>query len=208
MASTRRTSKTPYDDGVAASAEAGEQAARLSQSLTDTAQQIWLAGVGAFARAQAESTKLFEGLVKEGLNLEKSALRFADTQAEVVRDAVETGVDTAAARAAGTWEQLEAAVEGGVRRALTRLGVPDRNELDALSRRVESLSAELRKHNGGKPTGAARATRQPAPARKAAKRASGSAAAAGSATTAKSATKPATKSTKKTPRKSATSARR
>jgi len=208
MASTRGTNKTPYDDGVAASAEAGEQAARLSQSLTDTAQQIWLAGVGAFARAQAESTKLFDGLVKEGLNLEKSALKFADTQAEVVRDAVETGVDTATARAAGTWEQLEAAVEGGVRRALTRLGVPDRKELDALNRRVESLSAELRKHNGGKQTGAARAAGQPAPARKASKRVSSSASAARSAPTAKSATKPATRSAKKTTRKSAPSARK
>ena len=204
MASTRRTTKTPYDDGVATSAEAGEQAARLSQSLTDTAQQIWLAGVGAFARAQAESTKLFEGLVKEGLNLEKSALKFADTQAEVVRDAVETGVDTATARATGTWEQLEAAVEGGVRRALTRLGVPDRNEMAELSRRVESLSAELRKQSGGKNTGAAQAARQPAPARKVSKRGSRSASAARSAPAAKAATKPA----KKTTRKSATSARK
>lgn len=208
MASTRKTNKTPYDNGVAASAEAGEQAARLSQSLTDTAQQIWLAGVGAFSRAQAESTKLFEGLVKEGLNLEKSALKFADTQAEVVRDAVETGVDAATARASGTWEQLEAAVEGGVRRALTRLGVPDRNELNELSRRVESLSAELRRHNGGRKSGASQTAGQPAPARKASKSASRSAPAARSAPSAKSATKPATKSAKKTARKSATSARK
>ena len=208
MANTRRTTKTPYDDGVATSAEAGEQAARLSQSLTDTAQQIWLAGVGAFARAQAESTKLFEGLVKEGLNLEKSALTIADTQAEVVRDAVETGVDSATARATGTWEQLEAAVEGGVRRALTRLGVPDRNEMAELSRRVESLSAELRKQNGGKKTGTAQAAKRPAPAKKATRRASKPASAARSASAAKSTTTPATKSAKKTTRKSATSARR
>ncbi|HSM10008.1 MAG TPA: phasin family protein, partial [Lysobacter sp.] len=178
--------------------------ARLSQSLTDTAQQIWLAGVGAFARAQAESTKLFEGLVKEGLNLEKSALRFADTQAEVVRDVVETGVDSAAARATGTWEQLEAAVEGGVRRALTRLGVPDREELAELSRRVESLSAELRKHNGGRKAGAAGATRAAAPAKKATKRASKAASAARPASPAKT----ASKSANKPARKSATSARK
>ena len=203
MASTRRT-KTPYDDGVTTSAEAGEQAARLSQSLADTAQQIWLAGVGAFARAQTESTKLFEGLVKEGLSLEKSALRFADTQAAVVRDAVETGVDTATARATGALGQLEAAVEGGVRRALTRLGVPDRNELAELSRKVESLSAELRKHNGGRKTGAAGATRAAAPAKKATKRASKAAPAASPASPAKA----ASKSANKPARKSATSARK
>ena len=40
------------------------EAERLSKSLSESAQQIWLAGVGAFSRAQAEGTKLFEGLVK------------------------------------------------------------------------------------------------------------------------------------------------
>ena len=53
------------------------QAERLSKSLSESAQQIWLAGVGAFGRAQAEGTKLFEGLVKEGLNLENTARKFA-----------------------------------------------------------------------------------------------------------------------------------
>lgn len=169
MASTRKTTKTPKDDA----ATSAEQAARLSRSLSGTAQQIWLAGIGALARAQTESTKLFEGLVKEGLTIEQSAMKFADTQAHVIRNAVESGVDTAAARAAGTWDQLESAVEGGVRRALVRLGVPDRDELAELSRRVESLSAELRKRGGG----AKAATSRPAPARKAAKRAPAKAAA-------------------------------
>lgn len=207
MGNTRkstRTPKTPYDDGMASSTEADEQAARLSQSLSDTAQQIWLAGVGAFARAQAESTKLFEGLVKEGLSLEQSAIRFADTQAEVIRDAVESGVDTAAARASGTWGQLEAAVEGGVRRALTRLGVPDRNELAELSRRVESLSSELRRQRGGQqaPPG------QPEQARKAAKRQAPPKAAAATRPTTKAVRTPAKKATKKATKKITASTRR
>lgn len=211
MANTHKstsTPKTPYEDGMASAAEAGEQAARLSQSLSDTAQQIWLAGIGAFARAQAESTKLFEGLVKEGLSLEQSAIKFADTQAEVIRDAVESGVDTAAARASGTWDQLEAAVEGGVRRALTRLGVPDRKELAELSRRVESLSSELRRQRGGQQTSPG----QPAQARKVAKRkAPAKAANATKPTTsaAKRSTKKATtKATKKATKKTTASTRR
>jgi poly(hydroxyalkanoate) granule-associated protein len=189
MANTRKTTKTPNDDA-ATSAEAGEQAARLSRSLSGTAQQIWLAGIGALARAQTESTKLFEGLVKEGLTIEQSAMKFADAQAHVIRNAVESGVDTAAARAAGTWDQLESAVEGGVRRALVRLGVPDREELAELSRRVESLSAELRKRGGG----AKAATGQPAQARKAAKRAPAKTAAAA---------RPGTKAVKKSAKKAA-----
>ena len=47
------------------------QAEQLSKRLGESAQQVWLAGVGAFGRAQAEGTKLFETLVKEGLSLEQ-----------------------------------------------------------------------------------------------------------------------------------------
>src|SRR5690606_38835643 len=65
------------------------QAEKLSKTLSESAQQIWLAGVGAFGRAQAEGTKLFEGLVKEGLNLEQTARRFADSRGNAVRDVVE-----------------------------------------------------------------------------------------------------------------------
>ncbi|PAK99390.1 poly(hydroxyalkanoate) granule-associated protein, partial [Staphylococcus hominis] len=34
--------------------------------LTGSAQQIWLAGLGVFARAQAEGSRVFDDLVKEG----------------------------------------------------------------------------------------------------------------------------------------------
>ena len=77
---------------------AQEQAERLSKTLSESAQQIWLAGVGAFGRAQAEGTKLFEGLVKEGLNLEQTARKFTGGQAGALRDAVESKVGQARER--------------------------------------------------------------------------------------------------------------
>ncbi|HQX93164.1 MAG TPA: phasin family protein, partial [Thermomonas sp.] len=49
------------------------QAERLGKSITESAQQIWLAGMGAFNRAQAEGGKLFESLVRDGLSLEQTA---------------------------------------------------------------------------------------------------------------------------------------
>src|SRR3546814_8122501 len=83
-----------------------------------SAQQIWLAGVGAFGRAQAEGTKLFEGLVKEGLNLEQTARKFADHRGNAVRDVVENRVDQARERATDTWDRLEKVFEDRVQRAL------------------------------------------------------------------------------------------
>jgi poly(hydroxyalkanoate) granule-associated protein len=127
------------------------QAEQLSKTLSESAQQVWLAGVGAFSRAQTEGTKLFESLIKEGLKLEQNALRFAGGQADVVRGAVESKVGQARERATDTWDRLEKVFEDRVQRALTKLGVPGRDDLAELTRKVDTLTAELRKQ-GGKPT--------------------------------------------------------
>lgn len=128
-------------------AAGGAQADQLSKTISESAQQIWLAGVGAFSRAQAEGTRLFEGLVKEGLNLEKTARSFAGDRAEVVRDAVESSVEQARERATDTWDRLEKVFEDRVHRALVTLGVPGRDDLRDLSRRVDALTTELRRQN-------------------------------------------------------------
>lgn len=139
-----------------ASAAATADAERLSRSLSESAQQIWLAGVGAFSRAQAEGTKLFEALVKEGMGLEQTVRKFAGGRADVVRDAVESRVDQARERATDTWDKLEKVFEDRVQRALVKLGVPSREDLNDLSARVETLTEELRRQ-GGKPAAARKA---------------------------------------------------
>lgn len=139
------------------------QAERLGKSITESAQQIWLAGMGAFNRAQAEGGKLFESLVRDGLSLEQTARKFTGARAELVRDAVEGSVGQARERAADTWDKLEKVFEDRVQRALVKLGVPGRDDLNALTHRVERLTEELRKANGGSaPKKAAKAPRKAA----------------------------------------------
>jgi poly(hydroxyalkanoate) granule-associated protein len=150
MATFKKTAKKKTS-GKSDKVSAQQQAERLSRSLSESAQQIWLAGVGAFGRAQAEGTKLFEGLVKEGLNLEQTARKFTSGQAEVVRDVVESKVGQARERAVDTWDRLEKVFEDRVHKALVKLGVPAREDLKDLSRRVDTLTNELRRQ-GGKPT--------------------------------------------------------
>lgn len=168
--STKKTAKkaTKKSSAKAGRVSPQQQAERLSRSISESAQQIWLAGVGAFGRAQAEGTKLFEGLVKEGLNLEQHARKFAGGGAEVVRDAVESKVDQARERAVDTWDRLEKVFEQRVHKALVKLDVPGRTDIADLSHRVDGLTAELRRA-AGKPakTGSVPAARK-APARKAA----------------------------------------
>jgi poly(hydroxyalkanoate) granule-associated protein len=147
--------KTTAKKTTAKAADAQAQAEHLSKSLSESAQQVWLAGVGAFSRAQAEGTKLFEGLVKEGMGLEQTMRKFAGGRAEVVRDVVENRVGQARERATDTWDKLEKVFEDRVQRALVKLGVPSREDLNDLSSRVEALTAELRRQ-GGKPAAAPR----------------------------------------------------
>jgi poly(hydroxyalkanoate) granule-associated protein len=134
----------------------------------DSAQQIWLAGMGAFGRAQEEGTKLFETLVREGSTLETKTRRMATGRVDAVRDAVENRVGAVKERAADTWDRLEKVFEDRVQRALTRLGVPGREDLRELSAKVDSLNAELRNLRASR----AASTAQPAakPARPAAKK--------------------------------------
>ena len=146
--STRKTSARRPAVGATPDAESpASQAEQLSRSLSESAQQIWLAGLGAFNRAQAEGTRLFEGLVRDGLGLEQQARRVAGVQAEAARRNVESTVETARERASETWDRFEKGFEDRVHRTLVRLGVPDRNDLADLSRRVDALTAELRRHS-------------------------------------------------------------
>ena len=122
-----------------------DKAEQIKRSISGSAQHIWMAGVGAFARAQEEGTRLFEALVKEGMNIERSTRKLATNKVDAVRDAVEERVGQVRGRAADTWDRLEKVFEERVQRALTRLGVPGREEIAALIDRVDQLNSELRK---------------------------------------------------------------
>lgn len=203
----KTTQKTSKKTAGNASSKAGErvipkqQAEHLSRSLSESAQQIWLAGVGAFGRAQAEGTKLFEGLVKEGLNLEQHARKFAGGQAEVVRDAVESKVGQARERAVDTWDRLEKVFEERVHKALVKLDVPGRADVANLSRRVDGLTNELRRAGGKtvKSAAAAPAARK-APAKKTAAKKSADPAVARKSVASKSVARKAPRKAIATPR--------
>src|SRR6478735_33187 len=162
MAKLKKTARKTSSRTKASDASAQAQAERLSKSLSESAQQIWLAGVGAFGRAQAEGSKLFEGLVKEGLNLEQTARKLAGNRADVVRDAVESRVGQARERAVDTWDRLEKVFEERVQRALVKLGVPNREDLAALVDRVDALTAELRRVSPRRTTTSAAPAKAPA----------------------------------------------
>ena len=144
-------------------AELQAKAEQMSRSLVESAQQIWMAGVGAFTRAQGEGSKMFEALVKEGMNLEKTTRSLATGKVDAVRDAVEGRVGVVRERTIDTWDKLEKVFEDRVQRALNRLGIPGRDEINALTARVDTLTSVLKQ-------GSAPVAKKPAaPAKKSAK---------------------------------------
>ena len=153
--------------GGKSSADLQAKAEHMSRSLVESAQQIWMAGVGAFTRAQGEGSKLFEALVKEGMTIEQSTRKLATGKVDAVRDAVEDRVGVVRERAVDTWDRLETVFETRVQRALNRLGVPAREDLADLTSRVNELNAELRKLGKAAPAKAARKTAAAKPAKKA-----------------------------------------
>jgi poly(hydroxyalkanoate) granule-associated protein len=139
----------------AAAADDSAGAAKdMSQSVLDSSRQIWLAGLGAFSRAQAEGMKVFETLVKQGEVLETKTKRAARDTAAAAGTAAKAKAKEMQAMAGGTWDKLEQVFEDRVARALSKLGVHTQNDVERLTARVDALSEavnELIKATGVKP---------------------------------------------------------
>jgi poly(hydroxyalkanoate) granule-associated protein len=120
--------------------------------IKDRAQQIWLAGLGAFAMAGEEGGRLFKNLVKKGEVMEKhnkQRLEQVLTKAEKVQERVQGDARHALTR-------ITRPFEDGVDNAMHRLGVPTRKEIQMLTKRVEELTRVVQK---GKGRGARKARR-------------------------------------------------
>ena len=110
---------------------------KIASSIKDSAQQIWLAGLGAFAKAQDEGNKVFEALMREGETIQVKT-----------RKVTEGKVAEMAAKATGTWDKLEQVFEVRVADALNSLGVPTRRDVELLNKRVKELAAQVDKLQG------------------------------------------------------------
>jgi len=108
----------------------------FAQTVRDSAHQIWLAGLGAFAKTQEEGVRMFESLVQEGRVVEDRTRKLAESK----MSDMSVGVGKAAKQATATWDKLEQVFEDRVARALHRLGVPTNKDIQSLAKRVEELN--------------------------------------------------------------------
>ena len=122
------------------SADKKKSNAQLSSTVKDSAQQIWLAGLGAFSKAQEEGGKVFEALVKEGLTIQRKTQAVAEEKITEATSRVTTMASDIGSKAQGQWDKLENIFEDRVAKALAKLGVPSARDLEALRARVDALA--------------------------------------------------------------------
>lgn len=131
-----------------------------------TGHQVWLAGLGAWARAQREGPKLFESLVKEGGAFEHrqraNVRHLAQGALQELRETVDTRTAAVRGKASEALDNLEEIFQTRVQKALQQLGMPTSHEIGALSRKVNELNRSVQALTRGKPAAAARKA-SPAP---------------------------------------------
>jgi len=122
----------------------------MSEHMKNSAQQIWQAGLGAFAKAQEEGSKVFDTLVKDGSKLQETTMQAQAKMAEAAAKASAMASDMGQ-RASGQFDRLEGIFEERVAKALHRMGLPNAQDMADLQARVDALEAEVKVlKSGGK----------------------------------------------------------
>ena len=119
----------------------GQIAEQMADRVKDSANQIWLAGLGAYSKAEEEGGKLFDALVQDGEKLEARTRSIVDKPLTAAKEKVEN----VRARATGSWEKVEKAFDIRVSKALHRLNIPTRADVDNLTQRISDLEVQLQK---------------------------------------------------------------
>ena len=131
--------------GGSQSATESKSAAQLAGTVKESASQIWLAGLGAFSKAQEEGGKAFEALVKQGMSIQRKTQAVAEEKITEATSRMASMATDIGSKASGQWDKLENIFEERVSRALKKLGVPTHRDIDALVARIDELNRSVQK---------------------------------------------------------------
>jgi poly(hydroxyalkanoate) granule-associated protein len=116
-----------------------ENTNQLSEKIKDSARQIWLAGLGAYNKAEEDTGKIFDKLVKEGEELESLTRGVVEKRFK----AVEGRVEGVRGKASTTFGKLENVFDQRVSAALDRLGIPSHKTISDLEAQIYALEARI-----------------------------------------------------------------
>lgn len=111
------------------------QMKEITNDIKDSAHKVWLAGLGALAVTEEEGSKFFSNLVDKGEKFESRRKDDLESLKGKADDAIEA--------VGSKWSKVEKVVDERVGKALDKLGLPSRDEIQGLTERVEALTAKL-----------------------------------------------------------------
>jgi len=156
---TKLKKTTPAKKSAATAHKAGMP---LANSVKDSAQQIWQAGLGAFNKAQTGGTKAFEALVKEGVSFQRKTQSAAEEKITEATQKMTSMASDISSKATGQWDKLENIFESRVAKALNKLGVPSAKDINVLIARIDALNVSVQKLTPAKAKPAAKVAAKPA----------------------------------------------
>jgi len=143
MAARRKTSKVK-----STARKARTRAGKAQANVIENAQHVWLAGMGAVAKAQKDGPAAFQEAVAEGLQI---LTRSRTTAEKMIRDvfesaqgSVQTRFGSAREQATESWDNLEELFRSRVQKALQQIGVPNASEIRLLTKRVAELNENVK----------------------------------------------------------------
>ena len=154
--------KSPASDKTSNAADK----AKDSSTAPAPTHQIWLAGLGAMAKAQEQGSKAIEALVNDGLAFQRKSQAEAQQRLHEATERLSHLASDFGQQATVRVDRLEHLFEDRVAKALQRLGMPTLYDLQALTERVAQLEAQLAQATGA-PKTAAKASSTAKPAAKA-----------------------------------------
>jgi poly(hydroxyalkanoate) granule-associated protein len=121
----------------------GGQGARMQDAadsagdaLKESAEKIWLAGLGAFERMKTDGPRMFETLVEQGRNMSAQAKDAADKALRSMREAnFESG---------GKWDKFQQDMQERFSKSLGNLGVSSTKQMETLAQQVAELNEQMR----------------------------------------------------------------
>ena len=114
----------------------GNAADTGADALKDSAEKIWLAGLGAFERMKSEGPRMFETLVEQGRNMSVKAKDAAD---QALRSMREANFDSPA-----KWDKLQQDMQERMSRSLGSLGLSTTRQMEALQKEIAGLNEQMR----------------------------------------------------------------
>lgn len=125
-----------------------ENTASVTGDMKNYAHQIWLAGLGAYAKAGKEGADYFKKLVSEGEAVEKQGKELVSSQVESATSRVNNKVESIRerfqTRTGTSLNKVEQVFDERVATALSRMGIPSKKDVDQLSAKLDDLTAAIK----------------------------------------------------------------